>query len=229
MQIAEQLYTTLWGKHLNVILEEISDDDGTTWKYVPKTHIDSLQTLGYTESCGLLLRPEYDITFRALCQDSETAKARQCGGVVVTGQPGIGKTCFLYYILLRRLSEGRPVALEQPKFFILFHEGGVYRYSLNADTRYLPDGTWALSDSNDEAPQPCTTFRSASKLRTAWLIQTTSPSGEEVGGLGKVLRCGYVRDEPHFHRGNNNSWVGDSKDVSHSFTFPHSKIFGVDV
>ncbi|KAH8989499.1 hypothetical protein EDB92DRAFT_2003024 [Lactarius akahatsu] len=97
------------------------------------------------------------------------------GGVVVTGQPGIGKTYFLYYLLFRRLSERRPVALEQPEFFILFHEGGVYRYPLKADARYLPDGTWALSDSNDEAPKPCTTFRSASKLRTAWLIQTTSP------------------------------------------------------
>ncbi|KAH9004464.1 hypothetical protein EDB86DRAFT_1945988 [Lactarius hatsudake] len=87
----------------------------------------------------------------------------------------IGKTCFLYYLLFRRLSERRPVALEQPDFFILFHEGGVYRYPLRADTRYLPEGTWVLSDSNDEAPQPCSTFKNAAKLRTVWLIQTASP------------------------------------------------------
>ncbi|KAH9005366.1 hypothetical protein EDB84DRAFT_1447657, partial [Lactarius hengduanensis] len=45
VQAAEQLYKTLWGKDLKVILEEISGDDGTTWKYVPETHIDSLVLL----------------------------------------------------------------------------------------------------------------------------------------------------------------------------------------
>ncbi|KAH9010689.1 hypothetical protein EDB84DRAFT_1570276 [Lactarius hengduanensis] len=176
LKTAEKLYEKLWGEDLNAILEEISDDDGT-WKYVPKTRIDDLKMseLGYNETRGLLVRPEYDVAFGMLQQAHDHWTPEDCGGVVVTGQPGIGKTCFLYYLLFRRLSERRPVALEQPKFFILFHEGGVYRYSLNADTRYLPDGTWALSDSNDEAPKPCTTFRSASKLRTAWIVQTTSP------------------------------------------------------
>ncbi|KAH9031315.1 hypothetical protein EDB85DRAFT_1959228 [Lactarius pseudohatsudake] len=174
VQIAEQLYTTLWGKDLNVILEEISNDDGT-WIYVPKTHINHLKMreLGYNETRGLLFWPEFDVAFGMLKKDHETA--RDCGGAVVTGQPGIGKTCFLYYLLFHRLSERKPVAIEQRDFFILFHEGGVYRYPLKADPRYLPDGTWALSDSNDEAAQPCSTFRSASKLRTAWLIQTTPP------------------------------------------------------
>ncbi|KAH9177660.1 hypothetical protein EDB89DRAFT_2064625 [Lactarius sanguifluus] len=174
VRVAEKLYETLWGEDLNVILEEISDG-GNTWKYVPKTRIDHLKMreLGYKETRGLLVRPEYNVTFDVLQQDHSIAE--DCGGVIVTGQPGIGKTCFLYYLLFRRLSERRPVALEQPEFFILFHEGGVYRYPLKADPRYLPDGTWVLSDSNDEAPKPCSTFRSAAKLRIAWLIQTSSP------------------------------------------------------
>ncbi|KAH9008894.1 hypothetical protein EDB84DRAFT_1549261, partial [Lactarius hengduanensis] len=99
---------------------------------VPKTRIDDLK----------MSELEYDVAFGMLQQAHDHWTPEDCGGVVVTGQPGIG---------------------------------GVYRYSLNADTRYLPDGTWALSDSNDEAPKPCTTFRSASKLRTAWIVQTTSP------------------------------------------------------
>ncbi|KAH9000114.1 hypothetical protein EDB92DRAFT_2100302 [Lactarius akahatsu] len=175
VQVAEQLYKTLWGEDLNVILEEISDVDGTTWKYVPKTHINSLQKLGYTESCGLLLRSEYDITYRTICKDSETAKARQRGGVVVTGQLGIGKTCFLYYILLRRLSEMEPVALERPEFFILFHDGGVYRYP-KADPDFLPKSTWALTDSTGQTPEPCSAFQTVSKRLEAWIIQTTSPA-----------------------------------------------------
>ncbi|KAH9000063.1 hypothetical protein EDB92DRAFT_1789962, partial [Lactarius akahatsu] len=132
-----------------------------------------MSELGYNETRGLLVRPEYDVAFDVLEEDHRTVE--ECGGVVVTGQPGIGKTCFLYYLLFRRLSERRPVALEQPDFFILFHEGGIYRYPLRADTRYLPEGTWVLSDSNDEAPQPCSTFKNAAKLRTVWLIQTASP------------------------------------------------------
>ncbi|KAH9024590.1 hypothetical protein EDB84DRAFT_1580215 [Lactarius hengduanensis] len=111
-----------------------------------------MRELGYNETRGLLFWPEFDVAFGMLKKDHETA--RDCGGAVVTGQPGIGKTCFLYYLLFHRLSERKPVAIEQ-------------------HTRYLPDGTWALSDSNDEAAQPCSTFRNASKLRTAWLIQTT--------------------------------------------------------
>ncbi|KAH8989830.1 hypothetical protein EDB92DRAFT_2088985 [Lactarius akahatsu] len=152
----------------------MSGVDGTTWKYVPKTHIDSLQELGYTESCGLLLRPEYDIALRTICKDQKTAKACQCGGVVVTGQPGIGKTCFLYYVLLCRLSEMEPVALERPDFFILFHEGGVYRYP-KADPNFLPEFTWALTDSTGQTPEPCSAFQTVSKRRKAWIIQTTSP------------------------------------------------------
>ncbi|KAH9000070.1 hypothetical protein EDB92DRAFT_460622 [Lactarius akahatsu] len=176
VRVAEHLYNTLWGKDLNVILEEVSDDDGTTWKYVPETHINSLrmEVLGYPESRGLLVRPEYDIALGMLNDGYKTAKNHQRDGVVVTGQPGIGRTCFLYYLLLHKLSEMEPVALERPGFFILFHDGGVYTLPLNAEAEYIPDGTWALSDGNDEPYQPCSVFRTASKRQTAWVIQTTS-------------------------------------------------------
>ncbi|KAH8985960.1 hypothetical protein EDB86DRAFT_3246244 [Lactarius hatsudake] len=166
VQAAEQLYKTLWGEELKVILKEISDDNGTTWKYVPETHIGSLRMLGYTVPC-LLLRPEYDITFNTFNEDHRTAKQCECSGVVATGQPGI-------------------------------------------DPDSLPERTWALSNSNKNVPQPCSTFGTVSKRRTAWVIQTTSPaekrwknwkkycttdmfvmnpiSIEEVTVLGKLLK-----------------------------------------
>ncbi len=92
MRAAETLYNKLWGKDLNVILEEISDN-GTIWKYVPERHIRSLgmKVLGYPERCGLLVRPEYDVAFGMLNEDHKTAMEENCGGVVVTGQPGIGR------------------------------------------------------------------------------------------------------------------------------------------
>ncbi|KAH9056724.1 hypothetical protein EDB87DRAFT_1579164 [Lactarius vividus] len=65
VRVAEQLYDTLWWKDLNVILEEISDDDG--------------------------IRPEYNTALGTLNEGEghKTAKGHHYGGVVVTGQPGI--------------------------------------------------------------------------------------------------------------------------------------------
>ncbi|KAH8982884.1 hypothetical protein EDB92DRAFT_1952030 [Lactarius akahatsu] len=56
MRAAERLYDKLWGKDLSVILEEISDN-GNTWKYVPKKHMDSLELmkLGYPDKHSLHL------------------------------------------------------------------------------------------------------------------------------------------------------------------------------
>ncbi|KAI9464952.1 hypothetical protein BJY52DRAFT_1144826, partial [Lactarius psammicola] len=179
MQAAETLFVKLWGKDLNVILEEIPHN-GTTWKYVPKTYIDSLgmMALGYSEPHGLLVRSEYDVVLSMLNEDHNTAQERNCGGVVITGQPGIGKSCFLYYLLLHRLSEMTPVALQLLSYFVVFRDDGVYRYPLDADPDYLPEGTWALSDSNDVAKQPCTAFLGAAQLQCAWIVQTASPLEE---------------------------------------------------
>lgn len=97
MLAAEGLYEQLWGKDLNIILREISVE-GTTWKYVPKENIDHLQMrkLGYREE-SLLIRPEYETALAMF--GYESAKDRNCGGVVVTGQPGIGMPVFLLLIL----------------------------------------------------------------------------------------------------------------------------------
>jgi hypothetical protein len=86
---AEELYEKLWGKDLNIILREVSVG-GTTWKYVPKETIDHLnmRRLDYLEECGLLIWQEYDLALATF--DYEGAMNCNCGGVVVTGQPGIG-------------------------------------------------------------------------------------------------------------------------------------------
>ncbi|KAH9003452.1 hypothetical protein EDB86DRAFT_2362458 [Lactarius hatsudake] len=207
MQAAERLYDKLWGKDLSVILEEISDN-GNTWKYVPKKHIDSLNMadLGYPDDHGLLVREEYDAAWRSFNYD--TAKSKGQGGVIVTGQPGIGKTCFLYYLLFRLLSKGTPVSLQLAPYVIVFRDDGVYRHSQQAEPDYLPTGTWALSDAGRLDEKPCPAYKDAAGRRKAWIIQTTSPledrwrqwkkqytavmfvmqgfSAEEITALGKV-------------------------------------------
>ncbi|KAI9458944.1 hypothetical protein BJY52DRAFT_407936 [Lactarius psammicola] len=103
----------------------------------------------------------------------------KCGGVVVTGQPGIGKSCFCYYLVLRLLSQKLPVALQLPRHFLVFHDNGVDIHPLDmANPDNFPRGTWALSDSNEEVRQPCSTFLGADKQEMAWIVQTTCPFEE---------------------------------------------------
>ncbi|KAH9035816.1 hypothetical protein EDB84DRAFT_1577925 [Lactarius hengduanensis] len=177
MRAAERLYDKLWGKDLSVILEEISDN-GNTWKYVPKKHIDSLDmaNLGFPDEHGLLVRPEYDVAWEDF--DYDAARTKGQGGIVVTGQPGIGKTYFLYYLLFRLLSEGTPVSLQLAPHILVFRDDGVYRHPQDAEPDYLPTGTWALSDAGRLDEKPCNTFLKAAGRHTAWIIQTAPPLEE---------------------------------------------------
>ncbi|KAH9066290.1 hypothetical protein EDB87DRAFT_703940 [Lactarius vividus] len=186
MRAVERLYDTLWGKDLSVVLEEISDS-GNTWKYVPKKHMDSLgmTMLDYPDEHGLLVRPEYDVAWDM--SDYNTARKKGQGGVVVTGQPGVGITCFLYYLLFRLLSKGTPVSLQRSSDILVFRDDGVYRHPLNAAPDYLPKGTWALSDSGHQAKQPCDVFMGAAKRYATWIIQTTSPLEERWRDWAKQL------------------------------------------
>ncbi|KAL8659375.1 MAG: hypothetical protein Q9226_000451 [Calogaya cf. arnoldii] len=54
-------------------------------------------------------------------------------GVVITGQPGIGKTRLIYYLLISRLRENKPVLMHVPVRggLILFHKTGNYVIPLN--------------------------------------------------------------------------------------------------
>ncbi|KAH9048284.1 hypothetical protein EDB84DRAFT_299074 [Lactarius hengduanensis] len=174
MRAAEKLHEKLWGVDYNVILEEMSDGQGTTRKYVPERFIESsgMWAFGFPERSGLLVRVEYEAAWESF--NNDIAKAHKCGGVVVTGQPGIGKSCFLYYLLFRLLSKKNPVALQRSRYFFVFQEDGVSRYPLTADPDSLPAGTWALSD-YDQTQLPCAAFLEAASWGTAWIVQTTSP------------------------------------------------------
>ncbi|KAI0287590.1 hypothetical protein B0F90DRAFT_1218040 [Multifurca ochricompacta] len=89
-----------------------------------------------------------------------------------------GKTCFLFYLLLRRLSSGLPTAFQihlTHTYYVLFNDSGVEICSSESST--LPDGMLALSDSNAKVEKPCDGFLDASdKLETkTFIVQTTFP------------------------------------------------------
>lgn len=62
---------------------------GITWRYLPKSSLNSLQlpALGYEEEV-LLFRDEYSIAMASF--DPENTMKGGARGVVVTGHPGIG-------------------------------------------------------------------------------------------------------------------------------------------
>lgn len=83
--MGERLHQVMWGRDLEVLLE-MADCGGL--KYIPEIQVNELglQVLGYSEKV-LLVRQEYISAFDHLTSMSLNDRS---GGVIVTGQPGIG-------------------------------------------------------------------------------------------------------------------------------------------
>ncbi len=84
----QTLYNAVWKKPLDSILHDApADASGSVLKYIPLTVLDELRLtyMTYREEV-LLIREEYDTAFDTFQSWSQEGG----GGVVVTGQPGIG-------------------------------------------------------------------------------------------------------------------------------------------
>ena len=107
-----------------------------------------------------------------------------------------GKTIFLFYVLLRRLSAGLPTAFHvfSDKFF-LFTESGASRHDVVDESGLeLPPGTWALTNSGEVIERPCPAFLCAPQRRV-WIIQATSPKRSRWHEWCKQLKARfYVMD-----------------------------------
>ncbi|KAI0000819.1 hypothetical protein BJV74DRAFT_820874 [Russula compacta] len=119
----------------------------------------------------ILVREEYHVALRAL----ETEKT-YTEGAYVTGQPGIGKTLFLAYVLVVRLEKQQTVAwqpVDGSPFYVLLRDTATI-HSIS-DTDPLDDFApiWGLSDSNFMVRTPPSIFVENSPLIRA--IQATSP------------------------------------------------------
>ncbi|KAK7025327.1 hypothetical protein VNI00_016109 [Paramarasmius palmivorus] len=124
---------------------------------------------------SLVVRREYEFLRESIEWGEEISDRR---GIVVTGQPGIGKTTFLIYLFLHRLEHKLPTAVQfsSTKIFI-FNEQGAFPYARDEfDERgtigaMLKD-CWALADSNANVLQPCELFQ----VHAERLIQAASPN-----------------------------------------------------
>jgi hypothetical protein len=101
-------------------------------------------------------------------------QGKMWGGLVITGQPGIGKTLFLKYALLRALKDHIPVVYcnNTTRLFI-FDGDGCHPLSLQSETFPLPKGALCLVDSHSDLIQPSCEFFHAANL--SYVVQAVSP------------------------------------------------------
>ncbi|KAF8554858.1 hypothetical protein OG21DRAFT_1010570 [Imleria badia] len=106
------------------------------------------------DQAKILVREEY----RTALHELETNHTYR-HGAYITGQPGIGKTLFLAYILVKHLGQRRTVAWQDTtgrQFYVLFRDTATF-YSLADPTPLYDYGPlWALSESNAgvQVPHP---------------------------------------------------------------------------
>lgn len=117
---------------------------------------------------SILVRDEYKTILEHLVKLSEE---KGIGGAVLTGQPGIGKSLFLYYILISRILTGKTTVFENEMNNIYLF-GDYFQRSKRIHEMAYP-GAWALSDSNARLTQPSDGFIGAGSQ--FFTVQATSP------------------------------------------------------
>ncbi|KAG9314788.1 hypothetical protein JVU11DRAFT_3874 [Chiua virens] len=172
LQLFNKFVATAWGTNPSPFIK-IS-------RTVPtNTHILTLGSAVKGQSPNILVPQEYEDLYVALGKDI----------LVVTGQPGVDlePLNFLYvsvysiYILIRRLEEKQPVALQFPNglpLYALFHDKEAAFHSLdNKDALYTPDTVvWTLCDSNNDVRRPPGLFKG--RRDQVRIIRITSPKEE---------------------------------------------------
>ncbi|CAA7264998.1 unnamed protein product [Cyclocybe aegerita] len=185
LQDLQLLHTHLWGRDR---VEVHSDIAGKRWSTINLT-LFRLELNPRPEDL-LLVREEYVHAYDTILMDTERQPPGHRSAFLVTGQPGIGKTLFLLYVLARRLQEKEPVALQiNSSEYALFCEQGVSIHS--SESGRVPTGAWALSDSSDGHRGLCSAFQKP----FAHVIHTSSPASSRwkdwVKRLGAIK---YIMD-----------------------------------
>ncbi|KAI0248219.1 hypothetical protein BJV78DRAFT_1239036 [Lactifluus subvellereus] len=103
--------------------------------------------------------------------------------VVITGQPGIGKTYWIRYALRRRLGEGNVIIWCGGAGRYLFAEDGVFEVPSNHKNTDFKRRVWTLADSDGCDPRALTHHGS-----NLFLMYTTSPRRKRWAPLAKTTR-----------------------------------------
>ncbi|KAH9180784.1 hypothetical protein EDB89DRAFT_1921070, partial [Lactarius sanguifluus] len=133
----------------------------------------------------LWVRKEY-IRIYDVCQEYLKGANKSHGrslSVVITGQPGIGKSYWISYALHRHLCEGKPVIWYHDSRRYLFVAEGVYDLKDTPSTRFKTR-VWTLIDADEDGNGIPPHL--AVRLTKHFLIFTTSPQRHRWNRLGKT-------------------------------------------
>lgn len=138
------------------------------------------------ESSKFLVRSEYEAAERAAVLSCKTFTKV----FVVGGTPGIGKTAFIFWLLMRRLARRLPTVFHaHPSKALLFDDNGVWEFSALDRGPYHPLYTepgawsqriWALVDLGSE--EPAGFFRRSPPF---FIVNTVSPRSNQLEWLKK--------------------------------------------
>ncbi|KIL69443.1 hypothetical protein M378DRAFT_8092 [Amanita muscaria Koide BX008] len=146
-----ELHTHLWGK------DRIDHRNELACSILDLAPFDALNLIIRPDNI-LFIRNEYVLAYNHILERTLMTPT-QSRATLVTGQPGIGKSLSLFYVLARRLHERGSVAFQIDKRkYCLFDQNGVTLHSTTSYAR-VPAGTWALSDTDLGARYgPCAAF-----------------------------------------------------------------------
>lgn len=140
-----------------------------------------MPTLGLTK---LWIRNEYVRMYKHYEDHLETNRNEtKSPSLVVTGQPGIGKSYWIYYALCRHLAERKPILWYIDPSLYLFVSDGVYMSPSNLSSASFRTRVWTLVDADNQKSFP----HVLSSPGTNYLfIFATSPKQERWKSLVKT-------------------------------------------
>ncbi|KAH9034849.1 hypothetical protein EDB85DRAFT_2087937 [Lactarius pseudohatsudake] len=107
--------------------------------------------------------------------------------VVITGQPGIGKSYWLTYALCRRLTEGEPVIWFTGMHLYLFVEEGVFEVPSDYSSTDFKTRIWTLIDA-DDSMDGIPDFLAPHRTKHL-IILSSSPKSSRWQRLNKTTEC----------------------------------------
>jgi len=181
---------------------EDDDDDITPGCYVLDINNDALRFKRIWIRAEFIRIFNYLVEYydRITSQDSENTAP----SAVITGQPGIGKSVWLYYALRRCLAERRPVILRYRRKPLLFVEDGVFWMRADFEFACYKRVLWALIDLDDCPTASGIPDEFVTRHTPFFVICTMSPAEENWSRVEKTTFNAVIVMNPwsrgEFHR-----------------------------